>query len=92
MSKRKGTRAEHRAMRILEAAGYLVIRAGASLGPFDLVALGAKDIRCVQVKAGGARLSGVEREAIRVLELPAIVSRECWRFPDYARAPLIERL
>ena len=91
-TKAKGTRAEHRAMRILEAAGYIVTRAGASLGVFDLVAIGAADIRCIQVKSGGQYLSAIEREQITGLAVPANVSRECWRFPDRCRAPLIERL
>jgi Holliday junction resolvase len=90
--KAKGTRAEHRAMRILEAAGYVVTRASASLGLFDVIAIGPQDVRLVQVKAGGEYLSGVEREAIVGLAVPANVSRECWRFPDRCRAPLIERL
>ncbi len=38
--KAKGTRAELRAMRILEAAGYVCTRASASLGLFDIVAIG----------------------------------------------------
>ena len=92
MSKRKGTRAEHRAMRILEAAGYLCTRAGGSLGPFDVIAIGARDVRAIQVKAGTARLTGLERETILGLAVPDNCSRECWRFPDRCREPLIERL
>jgi hypothetical protein len=79
-------------MRILEAAGYVCTRAGASLGLFDVVAVGAADVRLVQVKAGTKYLSAIEREQITALVVPANVSRECWRFPDRARAPLIERL
>lgn len=91
-AKAKGTRAEHRAMRILEAAGYVCTRAGASLGLFDVIAVGPADVRLVQVKAGTKYLSGVEREQILALAVPANVSREVWRFPDRCRAPLIERL
>lgn len=36
-TKRKGNRFEHRSRRLLEAAGYRVTRAAASLGTFDLV-------------------------------------------------------
>jgi hypothetical protein len=36
-TKRKGMRAEHRAIRILEAAGYFCTRAGGSLGLFDVL-------------------------------------------------------
>jgi Holliday junction resolvase len=38
-AKRKGTRNEHRTIRLLEAAGYSCTRSGGSLGVFDVVAL-----------------------------------------------------
>jgi Holliday junction resolvase len=91
-TKAKGSRAERRAMRILEAAGYVCTKAGASLGLFDVVAIGPMDVRLVQVKSGGEYLSGVEREQITALQVPANCSREAWRFPDRCRQPLIERL
>jgi Holliday junction resolvase len=92
MSKAKGSRAELRAIRILEAAGYVCTKAGGSLGVFDVIGLGPADVRAIQVKAGTARLSRVEREIIAGLQLAPNVSRECWRFPDYARAPVVEIL
>ena len=79
-------------MRLLEAQGYACTRAGGSLGVFDVIGIGAADVRCVQVKSGGAELRARERAAIRALPVPANVSRECWRFPDRCRAPQIERL
>ncbi len=90
--KAKGTRAERRAIGILEAAGYVCTKAGGSLGLFDVIGIGPIDVRCIQVKAGGEYLSGIEREQITALTMPANVTRECWRFPDGCRAPLIERL
>lgn len=57
-SKAKGARAERRAMRLLEAAGYCCTKAGGSLGLFDVIAVGARDVRLVQVKSGGEYLSG----------------------------------
>ena len=48
-TKRKGTRNEDRSMRVLEAAGYRVTRAAASLGPFDLIGIGSADVVLVQV-------------------------------------------
>lgn len=89
-TKAKGTRAEHRAMRILEAAGYVCTRASASLGLFDVVAVGPTDVRLIQVKAGTKYLSAIEREQIAGLVVPVNVSRECWRFPDRCRVPVIE--
>jgi Holliday junction resolvase len=91
-TKAKGTRAERRCLRILEAAGYCCTKAGGSLGAFDVIAIGSADVRCIQVKSGGEYLSGVEREQLQALEVPANVSRECWRFPDRCRQPIIERL
>ena len=91
-AKAKGSRAERRAIAILEAAGYVCTKAGGSLGLFDVIAIGAIDVRCVQIKAGGEYLSGLEREAIGALTVPANVSRECWRFPDRCKSPMIERI
>ena len=48
--KRKGTRNEHRSMALLEALGYASTRAAASLGAWDIVAIGATDVVLVQVK------------------------------------------
>ena len=79
-------------MRILENDGYTCTRASASLGLFDVIAIGPTDVRLIQVKSGSKYLSAVEREQIHNLIVPANVSRECWRFPDRARVPLIERL
>lgn len=90
-SKRKGTRTEHKARRILEAAGYTVLKAGGSLGLFDLVALGSTDVRCVQVKCNGY-CSAAEREQLQLLVVAPNVSKEIWRFKDRVKAPLIERL
>ena len=91
-AKAKGTRAEHRAARILEAAGYYVIRAGGSLGVFDIVGIGPGDLKCVSVKAGTKYVSAVEREQLELLTLPTWASKEIWRFPDRCKAPLIERI
>ena len=79
-------------MRILEAAGYRCTRAAGSLGLFDVVAVGATDIRLIQVKCGSARLSLAEREAIAGCRVPPAVSREYWRFPPRARVPIIEAI
>lgn len=92
MSKAKGSRAERKAIRILETAGYCCTKAGGSLGVFDVIALGSKDVRCIQVKCGTARLSPLEREHIRGTDVPPNCSKEYWLFRDYARSPEIEVL
>ncbi len=91
-AKRKGTRAEHKAIKAHEAAGYVCTRAGGSLGAFDVIALGPDDVKAIQVKSGQQRLSRTEREQITTLQLCSLVSRECWVYRDRARSPRIERL
>jgi Holliday junction resolvase len=49
--KAKGTRNEHRSIRLLEAAGYRCTRSGASLGVFDIIGVGSIDVVLVQVKS-----------------------------------------
>jgi Holliday junction resolvase len=91
-AKAKGSRAERRAIRLLEAAGYCCTKAGASLGLFDIIALGAVDIRCIQVKSGTKYASSVEREQMQLMRVPSNCSIEVWRFPDRCREPIIEAL
>lgn len=90
-SKRKGTRTEHKARRLLEATGYTVLKAGGSLGSFDLVAYRATDVRFIQVKCNGY-CSAAEREALQLEQVPENCSKEIWRFKDRIRDPLIERI
>lgn len=40
----KGRRAEYKSIKLLEASGYVCIRAAASKGVFDLVAVKSDDI------------------------------------------------
>lgn len=91
-AKAKGARAERRAMQLLEALGYSCTKAGGSLGLFDVVAIGPVDFRCIQVKSGTTYASGVEREQLQAVPVPANCTREIWRFPDRCKAPRIERL
>lgn len=88
----KGRRAEHRARRILEAAGFLVTRAAGSKGPADLIAWNAVQIRFVSVKCGTKYASAVERECLSRMLAPACATREIWRFPDRCKEPFIDYL
>ena len=89
MSKRKGTRIEHKARHLLEAAGYTVQRTAGSLGCFDLLAwLPDGPVRALQIKGGKAPYCApAEREAITEAALPAGATREIWYWKDYARVP-----
>ena len=90
-TKRKGTRAEHRTMRVLEAAGYACTRAAASLGVWDVIAIGPQGVRLCQVKCN-RRPGSVEMEAMRSFPAPVGVTRELWIWHDHARQPVIEVL
>ena len=48
--KAKGTRNEHRSIRILEAAGYRCTHAVSSLGEWDIIGISSTDVVLVQVK------------------------------------------
>jgi Holliday junction resolvase len=91
-AKAKGTRAEHRTMEVLTNAGYYCIRAGGSIGCFDVVAIGPYDMRCISVKSGSRYASSLEREQLGLVQLPPWATKEIWRWPDRCKAPLIERL
>lgn len=79
-----GAAAERRAVRDLEAAGYVVVRAAGSLGPLDLVAIGPTGVRGIQVKRDSEtrpmRPSELEavREELRSLPRPPGVVYEVW--------------
>lgn len=93
MSKAKGTRIEHKVKRRLEAAGYSVCRAGASLGAWDLIAIAASGVRLIQVK-GGAKpyCCPAERETLELFPAPPHVSKELWLWTDYEREPVVKIL
>ena len=88
---RKGAAAERRARRILEAAGYTVVRSAASKGVVDLVCWNAAGFKLVSVKSGRAYASAAERDALARCAAPANTSKEIWRYPPGSRAPVIER-
>lgn len=91
--KRKGTRLERRTIKLLEATGYLCIRAAASLGPIDVAAFNQAGIRLIQVKANSWP-GPLERESLREAAkgLPSNALIECWRWNDNAREPVIKQL
>jgi Holliday junction resolvase len=89
-TKAKGARAERRARAMLEAAGWTVIRAGGSLGPFDLVAVSRRGLRLLQVKCNRG-LRRKERMALAAFNnFPRGARRELWLFHDRLLTPQIE--
>jgi Holliday junction resolvase len=49
-AKRKGSRNERRSIALLESCGYRCTRSAASLGGWDIIGIGSKDVVLVQVK------------------------------------------
>jgi Holliday junction resolvase len=85
-SKAKGSRNEHRSIAILEAAGYRCTRSSASLGVFDVIAIGALDIILLQVKTRDWPGS-MEMESIKLFKAPANCRRIIHRWRDRQAAP-----
>jgi Holliday junction resolvase len=90
-TKAKGSRREREARKILELAGYFVVKAGGSLGCWDLVALGPAGARLVQVKSN-EKPRPAERERLELFPRLSYCSKELWVFYDYQREPAIELL
>lgn len=67
--KAKGTRREHQTIKWLEAQGYACTRAAASLGAWDIVAVGWNDAVLVQVKAN-VPVSKKEMERLKCFPMP----------------------
>jgi len=88
----KGRRAEWRARQLLEQTGYVVLRAAGSKGPVDLAAWDGVSLRLVSVKSGTTYCSAIEREGLQLMPRPPLASVEIWRYPNRAKAPLIEKL
>jgi Holliday junction resolvase len=85
-TKRKGSKNERRSRRLLEAQGYAVTRAAASLGAFDLIAICARNILLVQVKSNRWPCAA-EVEQMRAFGAPKVARKVIHRWRDRARAP-----
>lgn len=88
-AKRKGTRNEHKCIKLLEEIGYKCMRAGGSLGAWDVIAIGPSDIKLIQVKTN--RWPGTaEMELLSGFPVPYACTKEVWRWNDYERRPVIK--
>ncbi len=85
-TKAKGTRNEHRSIAILEAAGYACTRSAASLGAFDIVAVGSADVVLCQVKTRDWP-GAAEIETMRALPAPPNCRKLVHRWRDRQRMP-----
>ena len=82
----KGRRNEHRSRRLLEAAGYDVIRAAASKGVWDLVGIGEDDVVLVQCKSNEWPRSD-EMERLRAFRAPPLCRKIIHRWRDRRGKP-----
>ena len=90
-AKRKGSRNELKAIRILEAAGYSCTKSGGSLGVFDIIAVNGQGMRLIQVKSNRYPCPA-ERECIELFPVPNNASKEVWVFNDYERQPIVREI
>jgi len=84
--KGKGTRNEHRSIRLLEAAGYLCTRAAASLGAWDIIGIGSTDFVLCQVKTRDWP-GLVEMETLRNFVAPSNARKLVHRWRPNQRQP-----
>lgn len=91
MSKRKGTRNEHRSLKLLEASGYRCTRSAGSLGEWDIVAIGSTDTILVQCKTNRWP-SPAEMETMKLFPTPANCRKLVHRWDDRQRMPLVKEL
>jgi Holliday junction resolvase len=89
-----GRRAEYRTIKLLEDAGFLCVRAAASKGPADVVAIGAGAPLLVQVKRSerGRGITKVEREKLVEIrrQYNCRVLVHVWK--PHARSPIMEEI
>jgi len=90
-AKAKGTRAEHRSIRLLEASGYACTRAAASLGVWDIIGVGSTDFALVQVKTRDWP-GTVETESLKLFPAPANCRKLVHRWRDRQRQPDVKEL
>jgi hypothetical protein len=85
-AKAKGTRNEHRSRVLLEAAGYAMTRAAASLDMRDLIGVGSTDVVLVQAKTRDWP-GAVEMEAFSAFRVPPNCRRLVHQWRERQRVP-----
>ena len=90
-AKAKGTRAEHRVMKLLELTGYECARAAGSFGVFDVFGFNENEVLLVQVKVNRT-VSPAEREQMRLFRAPRNARKLVYVFTDRLRQPKVEEI
>lgn len=88
MSKAKGTRNEHRAIRYLSDLGYRCHRMAASLSEWDVIAVNEHRVLLVQVKTN-QWVRPAERSVMEAYPCPAVAHKLQWRWDSGKRTPRI---
>lgn len=89
--KEKGSRNERKSMALLEAAGYVCTKAGASLGAWDVIGIGSNDFVLLQVKSNEWPRSG-EMETLKNFVAPHNAKKLVHRWRDRQRIPDVREL
>jgi Holliday junction resolvase len=89
--KAKGTRNEHRSIRLLEAAGYRCTRAAASFGAWDIVGISSTDLVVVQVKTRDWP-GAAETEQLKLFPAPENCRKLVHRWRDRQREPDVKEI
>jgi hypothetical protein len=89
--KDKGTRNEHRSMRLLEIAGYSCSRSAGSLGAWDVIGIGSRDVILVQCKTRDWP-SAAEMETLENFVAPPGCRKLIHRWRDRQRLPDVKEL
>lgn len=84
--KAKGNRRERQTMKLLEELGYACTRAAASLGLFDVIAIGPEDVLLCQVKSNEWPRAA-EMAQIAAFAVPPSCRKIVHRWKDRASAP-----
>lgn len=90
-AKAKGTRNEHRGIRLLEAAGYACCRSAASLGARDIVGVSSRGVVLVQVKTRDWP-GAAEMETLALFRTQANCRKLVHRWRDRQRTPDVREL
>lgn len=90
-AKAKGSRNERKTIAMLEAAGYSCMKAGGSLGVFDVVCIGSQDIVLIQCKSNRTA-SPAERECMQLFKAPPNARKLLHIWHDRKRIPDVREL
>jgi Holliday junction resolvase len=75
----KGVRVERLARKLLEDAGYYVIRSAGSKGAADLVAIDETHVQLIQVKVKG-QVNSEAKNKLEQIKVPAGVDKVIWEY------------